>query len=494
MLHERLCMCVLVSAVMCLGACERHSYSVKVAADPGDPSKLMRTLELSSKQSRTSDVVRAEVERLTALYGTQPTEKAPEPRKANTFFEMTSSRTLTFKGSFDSPPHDISTGGGIFACYTSDLGTVRLYAEQFRGNYQLADRLERQRRACVLLGECLAVLVEQEMGTLPRSKEFATFARTKFVKDLHDLALAARFEAFADDHARQKSADPGVEDPDRSLVLIVRLSLFLVERGYLNEQDAGRFVMNVLSSRDEGEFLNRPQVSHILRALVLRTAGDGATELADRLVDVAVPQEKEEQDALNATIDRVAAAPSVQALLDQKIPLSGDGEDQPRSLDQLRFGLAPLFDLGPGIFDFDKFSMEVSFPGELLNANARPTQQPGGTTAVSWQTQTLVEPAEGIALPKTAVAMFAAPAAEFQTKHLGGVKLKGKSLLNYCIAYAQLDQGERERWDREVSPIVFAHAAGAPATKDRETPELSPNLRALNMVLVTGIAESDSPR
>lgn len=363
--------------LLLLCGCSWHVYELEMAPTGHQLERLLTCYkhEDNRKGSGLGTFPKVELERMAKAYG----QAAPAP----------AARKYEFRGTFgEKTPNDIG-GAGYFERLESPMGTLTAYVERFRGNDDIASRIERVTRS---IDEYVAMVSRRLMdksGPESRWQDVHRFVCGELRRDLKNMALYA---VLWSDHRSIMMTPPGEEDRLYAH-LLVRVLLYLTEHGYVSPRDLPR-----------------------LRRM--------AEERPDRK-------------------DRERVAQVIREMLSRKLSRPKDDESVVVLADML-VGF-PEF-LGDEVLDIDIFEephrikVGLGCPRRPFATNG---EWLGLADGVKWHT---VLPS-GKDLPVVAYAVWTEPDTAFQTTHFGKVLLQHEKLAEYVLWYNGLTPREAKEWD-----------------------------------------------
>src|SRR5262245_10537156 len=201
----------LASLAVLLAGCVRNSYEVELT--PAG-SSLDRKLTVR-QQTRGADPANAfdvEVRKIAQEYRVAP----PRPPAA--------AKTHEFQGRFAGRlPRDVG-GYGTFTHWETELGSVSIYVERFRGDDDAEGVLKRRQASADRLVELAVAWLRPELDGDPQWPAFRQFLQKDFRRDLHNVAIYAWTMGMA------RTSDEFTE-------VLVRGLQYVVERGYITPDD-----------------------------------------------------------------------------------------------------------------------------------------------------------------------------------------------------------------------------------------------------------------
>ncbi|MEW6306027.1 MAG: hypothetical protein AB1705_21330 [Verrucomicrobiota bacterium] len=354
-----------------------------------------------------------------------PTDEADAIAARYSFHEfIEGAKEHRFRGTFRGTLPDDVGGAGSFTNSTSPLGDAFFYVERFRGEDDLAARLERRHLAANQLTDLLIGWAAAELGNDPRAEKLTGFLTGQLRQDLKSLSLYAWQTETA---ARFKT---GVEEE-----FTVRIGQFLHERGY--------FKLTELPVLLNAEHADEKQLLQLVQRLVARRMG--------------VPDSE--------------PIPASLAFLGDKARLAASWEKYCRTTDlfnakshehhQQKGGEAS--DLTVSDFTGDLISSIVEFQlfaahdrlSVTLTLPAAPDFTNGAwdpkASVVRWQQG--IEQDDPRELSALCYATWTRPSEAFQKERFGKLALTGKALVAYNTWRASLTPARVEEWDALIASL-----------------------------------------
>lgn len=358
-----------------------------------------------------------ELERIASAYGMEV------PQNGERKFEFTGE----FTGSM---PDDIG-GAGALTAYESNLGGAWIYVERFRGGDELTATWDVQQRAADEVAEALSTWLDAELEGSPDREVVVEFVRGPFKKDLRNIAAYAWLGTAVDNSGWNESETQGFG-------MLVRLSQFAIERGYIAPTDLPAFV-EMMEGPEPAELM-----SFVRGALQSRLGPDVAVEEWAFLQDA---------ESLKESIDtRLQDFAPYEAYREEwrKEDAGREMSEMPQPSDYL--GDAALRAIGWNEHPFDSLSVTLHCPVRPFRTNGDWSEE---ESTVVWEERITPHVADSTqrVLPAVLFAMWSDPYEDVQTAHLGGVVLEGESLAKYGMWYSTLPPQDVAEWDEFVSGL-----------------------------------------
>lgn len=386
-----------------LAGCVQNEYDIELTP-VGE--KLQRRIHIKRQGPAATP---EELERLATAYSAD----VPENPKVQEFENSFAGRL----------PDDIG-GHGTYSRWDTPLGSAALYVERFRGVDDIAAEWERRKVAADRVTEHLIGWLGQEFQNDPGWPPLKEFFNSHVRRDLLNLSLYLWTAGLS-------------RQDDRNLEILVRVTQYLVERGYVSFEEAPALLRAASDGRrDDGK-----HVLEIIRQKLVARARDDL--FADSLKFLATPE------SLKHSLGKYLEMTSeFQKLLD---------EWQKQLREDPTLARPDPFDvLGP--YSDVLITGAILPGGDQLTLSLITGREPVATNGdwsaddlrVAWPEQLLPRPGQPPLLTYT---VWEQPDASAQQSHFGKVVLRGKSLVEYCLWYHGLTEAEREEWDEFVGAL-----------------------------------------
>lgn len=394
------CLTVLVGA---LAGCVQNEYEVELTP-VGE--KLQRRIHIKRLgPAATPD----ELQRLATAYSTD----LPGNPKVQEFENSFAGRL----------PDDIG-GHGTCTRWETPLGSAALYVERFRGVDDVAAEWERRKVAADRVTEHLIGWLGQEFRNDPGWPSLKEFFNSHVRRDLLNLSLYLWTAGLI----RQDNRNPEV---------LIRITQYLVERGYVSYEEAPALLRAASDSRrDDGK--------HMLEVL------------RQKIVD------RSDDDLFAESLKFLATPESLKHSLDKYLETTAEfrqllSEWQKKLRDEPTLARPDPFDV-LGLYSDVLLTGAVLAGGDQLRLSLNTGREPVATNGdwsvegqrVSWPDQFLPRPGQPPLLTYT---VWDQPDAVAQQSRFGKVVLQGKSLVDYCLWYHGLTEAEQEEWDDFVETL-----------------------------------------
>jgi hypothetical protein len=313
-----------------------------------------------------------------------------------------------FEGTFAQPPRDLDNFGHYEVSRTS-LGSVHSYVEEFGGDPDLADTLERRLRAADLLAQFVAEWVRAEVGEA-RYSAVESFVEGRLRQDLRNAAEVIA-EAF---HTHSH--------PDAEL----RMAIFLRRNGY--------------RVQDSGSLLVGSGLAHALQLRLASEMGVGEGETLPASLAFLDPL------AVEGSLKRfVPESMTLRRLADQAAGADGEIHAGPeRALDDL---MADIAEARRGKRSgLRRLRVELACGVVPLSTNGVWDEE---DRIVRWPWTTVLLRGR----PHLVYAGWAVPDVRAQQERLGRVALRGESLAAYVGWRSALSEARGIEWDRLLDSL-----------------------------------------
>jgi hypothetical protein len=429
--------------------CEEKVYQIE-QWPRGD--KLWRRLTVSrrqqgdGRQKDLNDADKAELARIARLYGTAP--------------KITGNQAA-FVGAFAAAlPRDVG-GDGHYVHWESQLGSVSIYVERFRGFDDPVATLEAKRKTADQLVELVIGWFDSELHDNSEWPRLRKFFDTSLRHDLQNLSI---YSWLANIRPESESKNPDI---------LFRVIQYLVERHYASYEEAPALVRDFQEATERNE--SGPIFARI-RRLLLTWAGaatdgrlaHGLGFLKDAPAAWASWRQyfeqtvyyKREREEFRQREEREKSKPHAPALANAKAAkraqpvVAIDKEEFERSL-YFKF-LASFLGFGSG--DSTRAQVSLEAPREPFWTNGKWNAK---ERRVEWSEQIPEADnstgAQSGGWPGICGAAWDDPDEQAQKRLLGKVGITGNALFDYNLWYQGLSNQEKQEWDTFL-PTARGHA------------------------------------
>lgn len=355
----------------------------------------------------------------------------------------------TFTGTFgERLPADVG-GRGYYLTQKTTLGSLRVYAEDFRGNDEPAAVLERAFKAADTLADLLAGYLKTRAGSDKDFDKLDRFLRGPLRQDVKNLYVHLLMMG-QETKDRENAANPPEGDKPEARC-IARVGLYLLARGYI--QPADKDAMTKLKELPGGpakDAVAKAFLATLVRRMLADKAGVKSPALAEAIEALVLTVEAQEAFCAYAKtrgypMSRPASQP---ASAPADSPATSPAQAEEGTLFWLLWGLCPI-ELN-FLYTPDQAGVSLATAVEPLHTNGRWDANGG---KVTWQNRMGERDRPGIFLPPVCYALWAQPDAATQARHLGGTVLTGEELQSYCQWRASLSEAQGQEWDAAVAAM-----------------------------------------
>lgn len=396
-----------------LAGCEHDCFDIEIRPDGAGFERRLTCWHVSVRdnQETLSPLSPQKLARIGELYSTR--ESPAEATKQ------------VFSGRFgESTPADVG-GAGRYTHFTSSLGSTSSYLERFRGDDDLESRLAIRRQAANQLAGLVAGWMEQEAGRDPQFPRLKQFLDRDLRRDLVNLGVYGWANAM-------NAGDSKDEDNE----FLVRVGLYLGERGYFAPSDVPRLTESIIFGDGTTFF------AHVQR-LAARKMGVADDQpipaslafLGDpNRVKTSLEKYVRSTDLFRERIDRWK-------IVKKEHP---DAEEpSPMRL---------LADLACRTVAGTDFQLNLGEPRDRLELTLFCGEKPFSTNGRWYETRSAVTWSKTLrperTLPLVCFAQWSTPDRAFQERHFGTVLLTGTALAQYAIWRQTLKPQEAAEWER----------------------------------------------
>ncbi|MFG0287624.1 MAG: hypothetical protein ACF8CQ_05605 [Rhodopirellula sp. JB044] len=338
----------------------------------------------------------------------------------------------TFAGTFVGDMPDDVGGAGSYERFESQLGSMSLYSERFRGEDDLQASMQKRNEAVDHLVELLHHWAGNEISDPETRERLLVFIDNDLRDDLKNVAAYCWTHAMLSDLDEQQVLQR----------LVVRVSQYLVERNYIAMQDTPRIFV-ALNSQDAQRY------AEVLHDAMVRKLGlpEGDT--------IAILGDSERlQSSLRESLRETSLYREELARYRKAHPQSDEDDDEADEVDPL--GLLA------------KYALEATLPRSgsewvVVKVNLRCGTEPYVTNG-SWDDETRSVRWESTIdddnLPMLAYAGWSEPNERLQERCFGATVLSGERLAKYVLWYQGFSAVEREHWDSFLDDLNPATARG----------------------------------
>ncbi|MEI7836733.1 MAG: hypothetical protein WCK05_10030 [Planctomycetota bacterium] len=387
--------------------------------------------------------------KLTASVGSseqgKPAEILPEEKavlaKAYAAPPVRAGQATVFSGTFtDRLPSDVG-GRGIYLNETTAMGSLRTYAEDFRGNDEPAAVIEKAFRSADTLGDLLAGFLRTQVGTEPDFDKLDRFLRGPFCQDLKNLSMYAW---AASQESRDRSIDMTSTEPNSPAARYgTRAGLYLLARGYFEPGDVKLFSGLAEDRESAADNTMKRLLHNALQKIVNAKAGVRGDAIVAKIEPLIT--EGRWTEAFEAYVAKVRGVPTSRpggpaGPASQPVKTAGD------VVGELMMDIALLH--------FDGLSDRITC---ILAVESMPVTTNGKwdpqTRKITWSISADPRKTPGSVLPSVCYAFWAEPDAPFQSKHLGKPALTGEPLRAYCLWRSSLTESRGREWDAALASM-----------------------------------------
>lgn len=336
--------------------------------------------------------------------------------------EMIASATIT-----DKTPADLRGAGRVHTLH-DPLGEVGLYIERFAGNDDLAGQLETIKTSADKLTKLVHGWFEHELGTEAHWPALEKFVTTQLHRDVYNLGLTFWAGRVAQDDGQNTLA---------------HLGLYLIERGYLEPGEFPRIVA-LFNPSPMNQHAAESGMRNIQRVIARRMGIVDGQPLPDALTFLSTPDR-----AADSFKSWYRATDMYKRQLANWKAENPDKPDDEMPFELSEEAIGPLGDVvGLEIFGSSE-DVELS-----MNDAPAPVWTNGQYDAEKSQLTWSHRIDQELAPPAVFYLVWTRPNAEAQKKHFGRVVLDDRSLMEYAVWRAGLDDDLRTQWDDFVESLA----------------------------------------
>lgn len=401
---RRACLGALFTCLLLLG-CEEHEYTITMRPRGNEVERVVALRALAPMTKIPRDVL----DRIAEVY---PTRVSPK----------------SFSGSFSGElPQDVG-GWGRYVHFGTDMGSVTVYIERFRGHQDLvtwsADLLE----AVDQIIDMLIGWLEAELGDQSRFKDLRDFCDQQLRRDMRNVALHVWLAALLE------NVGDGAE-----YELLIKGGQLLAERGYISVEQLPTYVAGIRAN--DADWLLGIVRMIVAREMELSEAVDPNGPLGF-LSDGERAKESLEKHVVTTELYREARER-------WKVQHSDTAEEEPEPL-ALVMGSVLESVWVPVFAPMVRVTVFLETGREPLISNGEWDEEAG---RVRWSDTVLKD--SDRELPMFCYAMWSHADEEFQREHFGDVVLEDGDLADYCFWRRSLSQERGREWD------AFVHGLSA---------------------------------
>jgi hypothetical protein len=334
---------------------------------------------------------------------------------------MKDGERYTARGEFAGDlPGDVG-GSGRDSRLATSMGSAGIYFERFRGSDDPAQVLEKRYQALDQFADLIIGWSYVNFGREPNYQNLRQFLDGDFRHDLKNLSFYFL------------KGNDGLLNIEGSEA---RIAQYMIERHYMNIEDAAE----LLWGKDE---IDDRAFCRVLQRVIA-----GKLDAAEgRPVPQALAFLANQDRLQDSWKDYLAGTEAYRAKLriweNEKFTNPDAPKPEPDSVaeDLMAASLLSASDSGQ-----DQVIVRLSLPSEPLDTNGK---WDGEHKQVVWDSRLPV----GDRLPVFCYADWVEPQDGFQNEHLGGVRLTGRNLQNYCFWRTNLDEGKAGEWERFLAGL-----------------------------------------
>jgi len=323
-------------------------------------------------------------------------------------------------------PKDIG-GAGSFTNYVTSLGESGFYSERFRGEDDLAARIERQFHAADQLTDLIIGWSKTEFGHERGYKKLRQFLDEDFRSDLKN-----------DGQYFQLGAVSELSNTNAPEEFIARFGQYLFERGYVKLVDAPKLPTLIIGGGEDEAVVPDMVQKLVAEKMKIPASGPLPKSLAILTNEAALEKSWEKYLAGTDLYRAKHKAWEAKVKTDPKLAEPKPGE----AANDLFAGVLGFS------FDFGNTPDHLTVKLALKNA---PDHSNG-----KWQDGQIVWEADlsnDRPLPVLCYASWSNPDEQFQKAHFGRVLLEGDELSQYDLWRSGLSQPDGQEWDGFVAGL-----------------------------------------
>jgi hypothetical protein len=332
----------------------------------------------------------------------------------------------TAKGVFAGElPHDIG-GSGHYRRLETSMGAAGFYLERFRGSADPAGVLEKRYQALDQLADLVIGWSYEYFGREANYQELRQFLDQDFRHDLKNFSLYLWTTDSVNGGDDLLNVERGA----------IRFGQYAIERNYVNIDDAAGLIWGK-AGMDDRIFCNVAQ-----RLIVQKLGVAEGRPVPQNLAFLADPGRL--QDSWK---DYLAGTDAYRAKLRiwENAKLTDPDAEKPKPdsvVDDLVDASMAAKSDGGG----DRIIVRLSLASEPLDTNGK---WDGEHKQVAWDSRLPAEDRPSA----ICYADWVEPQEDFQKEHLGGVRLRGQNLLNYCFWRTNLDEKKAAEWEQFLARL-----------------------------------------
>lgn len=332
----------------------------------------------------------------------------------------------------DQMPNDVG-GSGTYTHWNTPLGSMSTYIERFRGNDDLAAKIEMRQKATERLADLLIGWLVSELEDEAGFDELHMFLQNGFRRDLKNISLYGwAYEIIAD---REDTIQPEC---------FVRIGQYLVERSYFAPDELPTWARALREVEREGP-------AHLLLLIQRFTALKmGIPEdqpippclrfLSDATVlEASISDYLRRTDVFNRLLEEWEREQAVNPEAKKPGPTDVVGPFIMRAF-------LPNFYLGQS----DQLEVKLETTNEPFLTNGKWDEE---SKQVQWLRRMLAADSDHSEFPTLVYAVWSIPDKQVQKARFGKVVLEGDSLGKYCLWYRGLSTGEAKEWNDFITSL-----------------------------------------
>lgn len=380
-------------------------------------------------------------------------------------------------------PSDVG-GAGSYTLLTNCLGSMGFYMERFRGNDDIAERIQAHLKAADKLVDYIIGWSRREFGGERHYEDLRRFLDGNFRQDVRNLSIHGWVVGTS-----VATSAPAPEE------FAIRFAQYLSERGYFRMDEVPELARS-FTTGDE-----RPLLLQLQRLMAQRLKVSPSKPLPQTLAFVADPDKLAQswENYLATTREyrvklrhwQMKKVSAEAEIIGQKFagyfrsasstnkPAAPTVPDKPQPSEVANELVSQFLDIAFWGTD-DHLTVKLRLPAAPTHTNGKWDE---AAKHVLWEAE-LSDRKDAISAPAFCYATWAQADEAFQTTHFGKVVLKGDNLLQYCLWHGGLEPKRATEWDGflsglrpkegladTVSGFRFANWHPAAATNSQSAPE-----------------------
>jgi hypothetical protein len=343
-------------------------------------------------------------------------------------------------------PNDVG-GAGSYTTLSNCLGAAGFYMERFRGNDDIAARVQAHLKAADKLVDYIIGWSRKEFGGERHYEELRRFLDGNFRQDVRNLSIHGWVVGT--------SVTTGAPTPEE---FAIRFAQYLSERGYFRMDEFPELARSFTTGDD------KPLLLRLQQLMAQKLKFSPSKPLPQSLAFVAEPEKLAQswEDYLATTTEyrvklrhwQMKKVSAEVEIIGQKFagyfrpasstnkPAAPTVPDKPQPAEVANELVGQFLEITFWGTD-DHLSVKLRLPAAPTHTNGKWDE---AAKQVTWEAY-LSDRKDPISVPAFCYATWAQSDDAFQTTHFGKVVLKGDNLLQYCLWRGGLEPKRATEWD-----------------------------------------------